>query len=164
MKERSILVFCFAGLLLCASPAAAQGVPTPEMAAARELVTLMRMPDQFKAMLPQIMQVLRPTIVQGRPEVEHDVDIIIPVLLQTANARVAELTDQIAPVYARHFTADELRTLVAFYRQPLGQKLLEKMPVLLQEGMALGQAWGQKIAAEMQNRLIEELRKKGHKI
>jgi hypothetical protein len=46
----------------------------------------------------------------------------------------------------------------------VGQKLLLKMPVVTQETMAAGQAWGRQIGAEVQSRMIEELRKKGHDI
>ena len=57
-----------------------------------------------------------------------------------------------------------MRQLTAFYRQPIGQKLLEKQPAIVQESMAVGQKFGQAVAAELQARIVEELRKRGHKI
>jgi hypothetical protein len=38
------------------------------------------------------------------------------------------------------------------------------MPVIAQESMAMGQKLGQEIAAELRSRMIEELRKRGHRI
>jgi hypothetical protein len=56
--------------LLCGGPAVSQTPSSDAMAAARELVVTMRGADQFTAVLPMIMQQLRPAIVQGRPEVK----------------------------------------------------------------------------------------------
>jgi hypothetical protein len=138
---------------------------TPEtIAAARELIATMRATDQLKLMLPAIVQAIKPAIVQGRPQVEHDLDIVLPVIVDGMNARLGEFVDQMAAVYGRNFTADEMRQMTAFYRSLVGQKVLDKMPAVMQESMSLGQALGKTIGGEMQNRIIEELRKKGHQL
>jgi len=67
-------------------------------------------------------------------------------------------------MYAQNFTADELRDLTIFFRTPTGEKYVQKAPAILQQSMAIGQRFGQSIAPEMQNRIVEELRKRGHKI
>jgi hypothetical protein len=85
-------------------------------------------------------------------------------MLQTFNTRVNEVIEQIAALYARNFTADELREAVAFYRGPTGQKFVQKLPAVLQESMALGQRFGQSIASELRGHMIDELRKRGHNI
>ena len=150
--------------LLCGGPAAAQTPPPDSLAAAKELVVTMRAADQLKNLLPVIMQQLKPAIVQGRPQIEKDYDAIMPALMEGMVARSSELVDLIAVVYARNFTAAELRQVSAFYRGPVGQKFLEKMPTITQESMQAGQKWGQTVAGEMRGRIIEELRKRGHNI
>ena len=52
---------------------------------------------------------------------------------------VKEMGAEMVPLYARHFTLDEIRQLTALYRSPLGAKMLTTMPVLMQEGMQIGQ-------------------------
>jgi hypothetical protein len=111
-----------------------------------------------------IMQQLKPTIVQGRPEVERDFDVILPQVVEAMRARSDAFVDAIAVIYAHNFTADELRQLTAFYRGPVGQKFLEKMPLIAQERMTMGQKFGQELAGDLRNRIIEELRKRGHNI
>ena len=107
-------------LLFAALPARAQA-PSPEaMAAAHDLIVTMRAADYFKAIMPAIMQNMKPAIVQNRPEVERDYDAVMPLLLEGMNARVNEIIDQIAAIYARNFTAEELREVTAFYRGPTG--------------------------------------------
>jgi hypothetical protein len=157
------IALCLTG----SSPALAQtpaAPPQDALAAARELVVVMRATDQIKQILPSIVQALRPAIVQGRPQVEKDFDAFAPALLDNMNARMTELVEMMALIYARNFTAEEMREMMTFYRTPLGQKLLQRMPVVAQESMTAGQAWGRQIGAEVQSRMIEELRKKGHNI
>jgi hypothetical protein len=57
-----------------------------------------------------------------------------------------------------------MRQMMTFYRSPVGQKVLEKMPVVMQESMSVGQAFGQRVGVELRTRMIEELRKRGHSI
>lgn len=112
-----VKVVCLAAALLAPMPGSAQQEPSAEtMAAARELVATSRAGDQFKALMPILIQHLKPAIVQGRPQVERDFDAIMPVLLEGMTSRLNELTDIITRIYAQNFTAAELRELTAFYR------------------------------------------------
>jgi hypothetical protein len=67
-----------------------------------------------------------------------------------------ELEDRVIPIYVEHFTAEELEASIAFYRTPAGQSILQKMPVVMQESMEVGQQWGmelgQKLAEELEAR------------
>jgi hypothetical protein len=134
------------------------------MAAARELVTTMRAAEQLKNIVPLMMQQLKPAIVQGRPEVERDYDVMLPILVDLMNARAGVMIDAVVAVYARNFTPDEMRQVTAFYRGPAGQKLLDKTPGIMRDTMTVGQQFGQAIAGELRTKMIEELRKRGHKI
>ncbi|MBB6112755.1 hypothetical protein SAMN05421821_12265 [Mucilaginibacter lappiensis] len=49
------------------------------------------------------------------------------------------LKGPIAKLYAAEFTESELNQLTAFYNTPLGKKVGEKLPELMQKGMLLGQ-------------------------
>lgn len=42
-------------------------------------------------------------------------------------------------IYAETFTADELKGLVSFYESPIGKKLIEKQPALMQRSMQVSQ-------------------------
>jgi hypothetical protein len=88
----------------------------------------------------------------------------MPLMLDSMNARVNEIIDQVAALYARNFTAAELNEVVAFYRGPTGQKFIQKLPLITQESMVIGQRFGQSIGAEIRGRIVEELRKRGHDI
>jgi len=170
MRKAITTAIVLIGLLLCASPAAAQATapsPTPPadaVAAARELVATMNLAAQFRAILPNVMQALKPAIVQDRPEIARDFDAVLPTILDTILARTDEINDIYATIYARNFTAAELRDIAAFYRTETGQKLLAKLPTVTSEGLVAGQKFGQSLAFDLRERMLEALRKKGHNI
>jgi|AmaraimetFIIA100_FD_contig_81_487541_length_1471_multi_5_in_0_out_0_2 hypothetical protein len=73
------LAACLVLMLTPAAPASAQ---SPDgIAAAKELLTVMHAVDNFKAMMPHLVQAIRPVVAQGRPDVERDFDAIVPTLL-----------------------------------------------------------------------------------
>jgi hypothetical protein len=160
--RRHVASWLFAIALLSSGPALAQSPET--VAAAKELVVAMRAADQIKASFPLIMQQFKPAIARGNAAIERDFDALVPAMLSAMDSRMNELLDGMAGVYARFFTADELKQLAGFYRAPVGQKFLQNMPAILQESMAVGQKFGQEVATEAQTKMIEELRKRGHKI
>jgi uncharacterized protein len=143
----------------------AQAQPDAEaVAAATELITTLRLADQFKVALPAILRALKPVVGQGRPETEREFDAVSSVVLDAMNARVSELMGPLAAVYARNFTVSEMRQLVAFYRTPTGQKFLDKQAVVTEEATTISQNIGRTIAGEMHGRIIEEMRKRAQKL
>jgi len=155
-----------AGLLVVttmfSASAHAQSPNAGAEAAARELVDTIKLADQFKVMMPVILRQMKPVIVQNRPEVDRDFDALAPKMLDSMGARLDELQSAVVLIYASNFTEAELRDLIAFYRSPTGQKFLQKTPFVTQQTMIAGQKFGQSAAADLQNQMREELRRKGH--
>lgn len=164
MIKRTLAGVVLLVTLLVPGMASAQA-PSPEtLAIARELIATSRAAESVKLILPSIVQLIKPAIVQGRPQVEKDFDAITPLLLETFKARMDELIDQIVVVYASNFSVAEMKDIIAFYRGPAGQKFLAKGPTIAQQSMAAGQQLGAQIGGELQARIVEELKKRGHNI
>lgn len=154
-----------AGVLLLLVCGALAEAPSPEaMNAARKLVVTLKIADQYRATLPQLLLKLRPVVAQDRPEIERDYDAMIAPGSEIYAPFLSSMTDQVAALYAQNFTVDELRQIEAFYAQPAGRKLLEKSDALAQAGAQIGQDVSQKAADQLKQRLIEALRQKGHKL
>jgi hypothetical protein len=162
MKRLLIAVLVAAAL---AAPAYAQSPsPTPEaLKAAQELASLMsgdtvgQMSAAMTAQIwPAIERQLGPkvdaaTLTELRGEFEQSL----------AAFSKAAMTDA-PPVYARHFTADELKALLAFYRSPVGAKALQTMPAVMAE---LGQEMAPRIQAfeaELHGKMEATLKKHGY--
>jgi hypothetical protein len=162
MARRLLITACM--FLLSVSASLAQ-TPSPEaMTAARSLVTTMKLSDQYKALLPGVLLGLRPTLTQDRPEIERDFDAMMPMMVETFAPYYTTMVDNVATIYANNFTVAELREIEAFYRQPVGQKLLDKSQVLAQQSAEVGQDASRKAAEDIRKRLTEALRQKGHKL
>ena len=54
-------------------------------------------------------------------------------------ALIDEMLKEIAPLYTQNYSVAELKELTAFYRTPLGRKMLALTPRLSAESMAIGQ-------------------------
>jgi hypothetical protein len=52
---------------------------------------------------------------------------------------IDELLSETADLYGRHYTVDELKQIGAFYKTPVGAKMLATMPQVMNEAMQLGQ-------------------------
>jgi hypothetical protein len=64
-------------------------------------------------------------------------------------AKPSDFVDRVIPIYSRHFSEQDLDGLIAFYRTPLGQKVIHEMPATMTECMAAGQEWGRQLSAQM---------------
>ena len=162
MSRRLLIIASMLVFSICAATAQ---TPSPDaMTAARSLVTTMKLSDQYRALLPGILLGLRPALTQDRPEIERDFDAMLPTIVEAFAPYYNAMVDNIATIYANNFTAGELREIEAFYRQPVGQKLLQKSAALAQQSNQVGQDSSRKAADELRARLTEALRKKGHKL
>src|SRR5437762_13973013 len=120
-----------AGTLLFLVYGASAQTPSPEaMNAARKLVVTLKIADQYRALLPQLLLQLRPVVAQDRSEIERDYDAMTAPGSEIYAPFVAAMIDQIATVYAASFTTDEPRQIEAFYPQPAGRKLLDRSDAL----------------------------------
>jgi len=148
-----ILATIFAAIF-AANPAHAQSVSaapsTESLAAARELVQVAKSTDNFKLVLPAILQSLKQAVVQNRPEMEKQYEAMVPLFNQAAAQRLNEMVDTVATIYARNFSVDELHDITAFFRSPTGQKYLERLPTITQQSLVAGQQFGQEIAQDVQ--------------
>jgi hypothetical protein len=161
---KSILTVIGALILLSVGVARAE-TPAPDaMAAARSLVTTLRLTDRYQTLLPGILFSLRPTLTQGRPEIERDFDALVPTVLETYRKYYNSMIDGAAALYADTFSADELRAIDAFYRSPAGQKYMEKSGDLTRFSQRIGEEVSRKAADDLKTHMSQALREKGHKL
>jgi hypothetical protein len=53
--------------------------------------------------------------------------------------------------------------MLQFYSTPLGKKLIEKMPAVMQQSMVVGKAWGDSITEVLEQRIRKRLEAEGIK-
>lgn len=67
-----------------------------------------------------------------------------------------DLINLIVPIYDKHFTEEDINALVAFYDTPVGKKMVEKLPLIMQESITVGQKWGKEIAEKVIQKMNEK--------
>lgn len=73
-------------------------------------------------------------------------------------ANYEEIINKIVPVYSQHFSEKEIDDLIAFYNSSTGKKIVSEMPSILNESMAIGQAWGSDLAKRIQEEMEKEFK------
>ncbi|MGE5112514.1 MAG: DUF2059 domain-containing protein [Acidobacteriaceae bacterium] len=71
--------------------------------------------------------------------------------------KVDELVELVVPAYEKYYTEQEIDQLTAFYKSPLGKKMVASLPTMMQEvsraggelGAQIGARVGQKIDAKL---------------
>ena len=69
-----------------------------------------------------------------------------------------------AKIYASHFTEQELKDLVTFYKSALGQKLITEEPKAIEASMKYMNEWAQQFADVVNGEFRAEMRKRGKEI
>jgi hypothetical protein len=151
--------------------ALAIGVAAPTFAqdpAALEQARIVLDKTNAKAMtaqvLPLVMTQITNLIQQANPaQGELVKQVMDEAALPAMQARLPDLMENFARLYANRFSADELKELVAFYDTPLGKKLIEQQPRIAQDSMLAGLAWGRSVGQDVIKQILPELEKRGLK-
>ena len=164
----------FAMAQAASAPTATTAVSPQANAAVKELLDAMDVRKMMTASfiemekaLPQMMRAQMTAVISADPGADAEkkkaalakVEQVLPAASQAIGrllrdpALIDEMMVEIAPLYAKNYTVAELKELTAFYRTPLGRKMLALSPRLSAESMAAGQ----RIVAPRLNGLMQEV-------
>lgn len=143
----------------------AQQQPTPAaMAAATELISVTGATALFNPLISGVVEQAKIFFLQQDPSLGKDLNEIAAKLKTELQPRFSELNGEVAKLYAGRFSEQELKDLLAFYKSPLGQKLLAQQPQIIDGSMKFAQEWSNKLSDEVIAKMRDELRKRGHKM
>jgi uncharacterized protein len=69
----------------------------------------------------------------------------------------ADFLERIVPLYDKYYSLEDLRAVNEFYSSKAGQRILKTLPQIMQESMAIGEAWGKEIGERVANDVRIEL-------
>jgi hypothetical protein len=146
--------------------AIAQSEPSAEtMQAARDLMAVMSA-STVRQMVTGITNQVWPSIEREVRSKRPDVDQATLLELRTEYENIqlrytAGILADAPKIYARYFTAAELREILAHHKTPAGQKALQLMPQVMADIVAMIMPQMQGIQAQIIAAFQEVLRKKG---
>ena len=143
----------------------AQQQPTAaQVALAKQVLELKGALGTFDPVLTGAIEYHRNLYLQANPTLGRDLNEVSTLLRNEAASRRPELHNEIAIAYASQFTEQELKDALAFYKTPLGKKLLDAEPKALDEVTKRVDAFATKYGNDVQARMRTEMRKKGHNL
>jgi len=158
------------GLALAGVPAAAQQPPPLKpaspaaAAAAKEILAMKNASAMYASAVPNIVQQTKDQLMQSNINYQKDLNEVAVVVAQKLAGREKEIGEGMANVYANEFTEQELKDIVAFYKSPLGKKLLASEPRAIQFSMSYMKQWAQVFSETVNGEFRAEMRKRGKEI
>ena len=154
-----------------ALPAAAQQ-PAPQaqqlkpvspsaMQAARDLLAVKNVNQIYASAVPNIIERAKAQLLSNNLNYQKDLNEVAAVLAQQNAGKEKEIGEQMAKIYANDFTEQELKELTAFYKSPLGQKLLTTEPKSIQASMQYMNAWAQSFGEHVVSEFRAQMQKRG---
>jgi hypothetical protein len=152
-----------AAALAFAAPAAMAQTTTPDPAAMTEARALMAKTGA-DGIARQMLGIMKPQmqmmLLQMNPDKAAAVMAILDLMVAEFELRIPDLVDRSAALYVDQFSLEDLKQLNAFYDSPLGRKLIEKMPALVEQSNVMAQAFASELVRDVARKLAPEFEKR----
>jgi hypothetical protein len=162
---RSVLaVMLTLALIVSVGTARAQQPSASALAAAKELIAVKGGNALYEPIVPGVIEQARTVFLRTNPALSKDLNEVAGKLRAEYAPKTAELLNEAAKLYATRFTEQELKDALAFYKTPLGRKMLTEEPAILDQSLKNAQTWANRLSDEVIRKIRAEMKKKGHDI
>jgi uncharacterized protein len=151
-----------AAFLLSATPTLAQQPSKSAISLANEILEIKGSMTIFEAVIPGVIEKSKSTLMQMSPNLFKDLNDVANDLRKEFAPRLDTLRADVARIYAARFTEQEMKDTLAFYKSPLGKKILTEEPAFVDRSMSAAQDWAIKLNDEVLQRFRAEMKKRGH--
>lgn len=133
-------------------------LPPERMALAMKLVELSGTTRIFDTILPDIAEESKTNFIRANPQMQLGIIAVVDRVALTLVSRRPELNQYLAKVWASGFSDEEMQAMVEFFSTDTGKKFSFALPKVLAVQTAAAQEWGKSVAAELNQKVQEELR------
>lgn len=163
--QRAARLAAIAVALVAANPDAhAQQPSAASMLIAKQLISVTGATTLFNPLIAGVVEQAKLLYLQQNPGLAKDLNEIAAKMRKDLQPRFSEVTNEIAKLYATHFTEQELKAILAFYRSPAGKKMLTQQPIVVDASMKFAQNWANKLSEQVTAKMRDELKKRGHNL
>ncbi|TPW31189.1 DUF2059 domain-containing protein [Pararhizobium mangrovi] len=150
-RRGGLVTASFAVAMLALSSAApAQDAPSKEqLDAARNAIDALNATDRFDAILPNAAAQIKHSFIQAEPNYENQITKTVDDQALKLAPRRADLENEIAKIYAKDFTADQLKAIAKFYNSDAGKALLDKGDDVAQETLKAANIWASGVSRDL---------------
>ena len=146
-----------------AAPAApAKTGPSPTaMLLAKEMIDIKGAASAYDPLVNGVIEYHKNFYLQTNPTLQNDLNQVAQKLSGDLAPRKAEMQQELTRIYAAHFSEQELKDALVFYKTPLGKKLIAEEPKALEESMKAADDWSRQFATEVDAKFRAEMQKRG---
>lgn len=155
------------GLMVGSALAQAPAAKPPSAAAigyAKDILASKNVSVIYQGAVPGLIQRTKDVLLQSNLNYQKDLDEVSVQIAKDFAGREKEIGEEMARIYATVFTEQELKDLAAFYKSPLGVKVIAQEPVAFSSARQYMDQWAQKFAEELNGRFRAEMKKRGKDI
>ena len=134
------------------------------IATAKDVITAKGATALWEPIVPGVIEQAKSVFVQANPTLLKELNEVALKLRAEYAPRSAEIVNDVAKLYASRFTEQELKDTLAFYKSPLGKKLLAEEPSILDQSMRNAQGWADRLSQEVMGKIRTEMKRRGHEI
>ena len=145
-----------------ASSLLAQEISPSQLAAALDVINATTAGSSFDSRLPAIANEITNRLIRTRPDLHQEIADTVQAVALKLVVRRRELDQDVARVYAKAFSEQDLVAIAAFLKSPAGQKYQTEGPGVFRDTLQAVQAWSDRVGAELLDKTKEELKKQGH--
>lgn len=139
----------------------AQEISASHTKSAKRMIGATGSTNRLDNILPQSAQGLKNELIRNRPDQETTItDVVDTVTLELA-ARRGDLENEVAQIFAKIFTEEELSVIATFYETDAGKKFLVEGPRALREINGAAQVWSRGIRRDMGQKSTAKLKEMG---
>jgi len=161
-------------LLFAAGPAKAEVKPIDpsKIQDIKKLLVLIRLEEVVmlaaENTLERFFPILKKATAQNNQAVSETVFAILKgstlSLVKRQISAKGGLMDRVVPLYDKHYSHDEIRSLIQFYETPLGKKVTALRPQIAQESMVVAEEWINFLEPLLVQALARSLENEGYAI
>jgi hypothetical protein len=156
----AILVLVLASI----APASSQQPSAAALSTAKELLAVKGSMSIYDPLVNGIVEKAKLIFLRTNPMLGKELNEVAAKLRAEYGPRIAEVVNETARLYTLRFSEQELKDALAFYKSPVGRKLVAEEPVIAEQSMKWTAAWADKLSEVVVGKMRGEMKKRGHEI
>jgi len=154
---RAFVLVGFAGFA-AVSGLHAQEVTPEHTAAAKAAMKATGASSRLDKILPELAELIKNGLITNRPDMESEISTIVNEVAISLAPRRGPLEDEVAAIYAKAFTMEELQTISTFFSSDAGNKFVKLTPLLFGEVDQSAKVWRNGITRDMRAEVHKKLK------
>jgi len=146
---QALFAFVVAVAIGLSSVANAQEPSKAQLDAARAAIKALHATDDFDGILPNAAEALKRSLIQAEPNLQQQISETVDQQALKLAARRGDLENEVASIYAKAFTTDELNAIAKFYNTDAGKKLIAQGGDVTNQSLQAARIWSNGIARDL---------------